>query len=108
MFDNYHLTRKNASYHLLILHGPLWGGRFQMAATGKRQLTAREWQDSIRPKSIDILWLWKVFGPVISFGSYIDSPILVEAASLIKQIATASPGFSKLPRQCSRLPAGGL
>jgi len=25
-FDNYHLPRKNASYHLVILHGHLWGG----------------------------------------------------------------------------------
>ena len=31
MIDNYHLTRKNASYHLVIWRGHLWGGRFQMA-----------------------------------------------------------------------------
>ena len=30
MSDTYHLPRKNASYHLVILHGPLWGGRFQL------------------------------------------------------------------------------
>ena len=30
--DNYHLTRKDDSYHLIILRGHLWGGRFKMAA----------------------------------------------------------------------------
>ena len=35
--DNYHLTRENAMYHLVILHGHLWGGRFQMALIGERQ-----------------------------------------------------------------------
>ena len=37
-FDNYHLTRKNASYHIVILRGHLWGGRFQMAGVGERQV----------------------------------------------------------------------
>jgi hypothetical protein len=26
MIDNYHLTRKNARYGFVILHGHLWGG----------------------------------------------------------------------------------
>jgi hypothetical protein len=38
MFDNYHLTRKNTSYHIVILHGHLWGGRFQMAVVGNARL----------------------------------------------------------------------
>jgi hypothetical protein len=29
----------------------------------------REWQESIRQKGIDISWLWKVFGPMITIGS---------------------------------------
>jgi hypothetical protein len=29
----------------------------------------REWQESIRPKGIDIFWIWKVFGPMITIGS---------------------------------------
>jgi len=40
MFNNYHLTRKNASYHLDILRGHLWGGRFQMAVIGERSVTS--------------------------------------------------------------------
>ena len=38
-FDNYHLPRKNDRFHLLIWHGHLWGGRFQMAVIGERQVT---------------------------------------------------------------------
>jgi len=40
MFNNYHLPRKNASYHLIILRGHVWGGKFQMAAMGERQVTS--------------------------------------------------------------------
>ena len=29
----------------------------------------REWQESFRPKKLDILWIWKDFGSVISFES---------------------------------------
>jgi hypothetical protein len=29
----------------------------------------REWQESFRPKRLDILWIWEVFGPVITVGS---------------------------------------
>ena len=39
MIDNYHLSRKNASYRLVIWHGHLWGGRLQMAVIGERQVT---------------------------------------------------------------------
>jgi hypothetical protein len=28
MIDNYHLSRENASFHLIIWHQHLWGGRF--------------------------------------------------------------------------------
>jgi hypothetical protein len=40
MFDNYHLPRKNARFDIIILHRHLWGGRFQMAVTGERQIPA--------------------------------------------------------------------
>ena len=39
MSDNYHLPRKNASFHLAILRRHLWGGRFQIAVLGERQVT---------------------------------------------------------------------
>jgi hypothetical protein len=39
ILDNYHLTLENARFHLIILHGHLWGGRFQMAVIGERQVT---------------------------------------------------------------------
>ena len=39
MIDNYHLPRKNASYRLVILRWHLWGGIFQMAVIGERQVT---------------------------------------------------------------------
>jgi hypothetical protein len=29
----------------------------------------REWQESFRPRRLDILWIWKLFGSVISFES---------------------------------------
>jgi hypothetical protein len=38
-FDNYRLTWKNASFHLVIWHGHLWGEGFQMSVTGERQVT---------------------------------------------------------------------
>jgi hypothetical protein len=38
-FDNYRLPRKNDSYHLVILHGHLWGGRFQMVVIRKGRVT---------------------------------------------------------------------
>ena len=31
-FDNYHLTLENGRFLLVILHGHLWGGRFQASA----------------------------------------------------------------------------
>jgi hypothetical protein len=30
---------KNATFRFVILHAPLWGGRFQMAVTGERRVT---------------------------------------------------------------------
>jgi hypothetical protein len=45
--DNYHLPRENASYHLIILRGHLWGGRFQMAVIGEGQVTGgNSWESS--------------------------------------------------------------
>jgi hypothetical protein len=40
----------------------------------------REWQESFRPKGIDIFWLWKVVGSVISFGSGQLALILLPSA----------------------------
>jgi len=39
MIDNYHLTRENASFYLIIMRGHSWGGKFQMTVTGERQVT---------------------------------------------------------------------
>jgi len=50
MFDNYHLPQKNASYHLVILHGHLWGGRFQMAVVGERQVTGENVRNPSGPE----------------------------------------------------------
>ena len=36
MIDNYHLTRKNATFRFVIWNGQLWGERFQMAVIGER------------------------------------------------------------------------
>jgi hypothetical protein len=29
----------------------------------------RNGRESLRPRRLDILWIWKVFGPVITVGS---------------------------------------
>jgi hypothetical protein len=42
--------------------------RFQMSGTGERQLAAGM-EESIMPKGIDIYWIWKVFGPLITIES---------------------------------------
>jgi len=38
--DNYHLTRKNASFHLVIWHGHLWGEDFRCRRSRKARLPA--------------------------------------------------------------------
>ena len=38
MINNYHLPRKNTSYRFVILHGHLWGGRFQVVVIRGRQV----------------------------------------------------------------------
>jgi hypothetical protein len=45
-FDNYHLPRKNASFDIIIWHWHLWGGRFQMAVMGERQVTGESGRES--------------------------------------------------------------
>ena len=40
MIDNYHLPRENASFHIVIWHGHMWGVRFQMAVIGVARLPA--------------------------------------------------------------------
>ena len=39
-----------------------------MSVIGERQVTGK-WQEAFRPKSIDMVWIWKVFGSVITVGS---------------------------------------
>jgi hypothetical protein len=46
MSDNYHLPRENASFHIIIWHGHLWGGRFQMAVIEKRQVNGGNGRDA--------------------------------------------------------------
>jgi len=29
----------------------------------------REWQESFRPRRLDMLWIWELFGSVLSLGS---------------------------------------
>ena len=53
----------------------------------------REWQGAIRPRRLAMLWLWKVFGDVISFGS--------------GQIAKA-PCFNPGGEEAAALPLGPL
>jgi len=38
-FDNYHITRKNARFEIIILHRHPWGGRFPMRVRGERRIT---------------------------------------------------------------------
>ena len=51
IISNYHLPRKNASFRFVILHGHLWGGRFQMPVIGERQVTGGNGRDSQTEKS---------------------------------------------------------
>ena len=52
--DNYHLFRKNASYHLVIWHRHLWGGRFQMPMIEERQVTGGNGRDPLGRKVLII------------------------------------------------------
>jgi hypothetical protein len=52
----------------IIWHRHPWGGRFQKAVTGERQVTGGNARNPSGPEG----WTssgWKVFGPVISVGS---------------------------------------
>jgi len=42
-----------------------------MAVTGERQVTGGNGRNLSGQARLDVLWGWKVFGPVISFGSKI-------------------------------------
>ena len=57
-FDNYHLPRENASFHIIILHGHPWRGRFQMAGVGERQVTG---ENGRGPSSQETL-IWFEYG----------------------------------------------
>jgi hypothetical protein len=45
------------------------GGKIPDAADRGTPGYRRELQESIRPKGIDIFWIWKVLGSVINVGS---------------------------------------
>jgi hypothetical protein len=64
----YHQARKNCTYDLDILQGPLWENDFRCQGL-KEADCRRKWQGVIRSKRVDMLWILKVFGSVISFGS---------------------------------------
>ena len=64
MIDTYHLPRKNATFHIVILHRHLWGGRFQMSVIGERQVAGGNGRNPQTEKSL--VSVWKVFGSVIS------------------------------------------
>jgi len=46
IIDNYHLSRKNASFDIIILRVYLWGGRFQMSVIGERVVTGGNGRES--------------------------------------------------------------
>ena len=60
--DNYHLTRKNDSYQLVIWNGHLWGERFQTAAMGECQGTDGNGRDPLGSKG----WRCSGYGKLIS------------------------------------------
>jgi len=63
MINNYHLPRKNTSFRFVILHGHLWGGRFQMSVMGGTpRLPAgtsggHQVEKSIYSQDMQIFWL---------------------------------------------------
>jgi hypothetical protein len=57
-FDNYHLPGKNTNYHLVIWHGHLWGGRFQMSVMGERQVS----DGNVKNSSGQEVLVWTVYG----------------------------------------------
>jgi len=54
MIDNYHLTRENARFDIIIWHGHLWGRRFQMTAIGECQATG---ENSRNPSGRNVLMI---------------------------------------------------
>ena len=50
MIDNYHLPVKNASLHIVIWHGHLWGERFQVSAFQRRRIVGRADRGSLGGK----------------------------------------------------------
>jgi hypothetical protein len=47
----------------------LWGGRFQPLKIEGDQEAGGNGRKFFGPRRLNILWIWKVFGLVISFGS---------------------------------------
>jgi hypothetical protein len=60
---------KNCINDFHILHGHLWGERFQMSVRGERQVTGGNGANPSGRKRADNNWIWKVFSSVISVGS---------------------------------------
>jgi hypothetical protein len=46
MIDNYHITRENATFHIIIWHWHPSGGRFQMSGVAERQVTGGNGRES--------------------------------------------------------------
>jgi hypothetical protein len=64
--DNYPLTRKNDSYHLVILHGLLWEGRFQGPGR-ERNLNIRREQSKFFRLKIEVMnQICRIFSELIS------------------------------------------
>jgi hypothetical protein len=40
-----------------------------MAVIVERQAHRLDWQEFFRLRRVEMLWIWKVFGPAVSFGS---------------------------------------
>jgi len=68
--DNYHRPRKKASYHLVILHGHLWGGRVRVAVIEERQVTGGNGRNPSGQEGwiSSGFWIWELLGSVISFS----------------------------------------
>jgi len=65
MIDNYHLTRKNATFRFVILHRHPWGGRFRVLKIEGGQNTGEKDRNPSGQEA-DYPLNMEVFGSVIS------------------------------------------
>jgi hypothetical protein len=65
----YHQASKSGGYVLHILAGVFVGGTISGAGDRGSRDYRQECQESFRSKSIDMVWLWKVFSQLITVGS---------------------------------------